>query len=107
MHSKNFVSSLFSKVQLVKYAFKIYQRGYLNLSFFLSSSALPAESALASALTKMLKFYVKVFKTLYFLNHRVDLLYIWHDISYWSKILFGITPTPAYDLKVKVTDLEI
>ena len=26
---------------------------------------------------------------------------------YWTKILFGTTPTPAYDLKVKVTDLKI
>ena len=37
----------------------------------------------------------------------MDLLYIWHDYRYWSKILFGTIPTPAYDLEVKVTDLEI
>ena len=37
----------------------------------------------------------------------MDLLYIWNGNRYWSKILFGITPTPAYDLKVKVTALEI
>ena len=37
----------------------------------------------------------------------MDLLYIWHDYRYWSKILFGTIPTPAYDLKVKVRDLEI
>ena len=30
----------------------------------------------AVALTKMLKFYVKVFKTLYFLNPQMDLVYI-------------------------------
>ena len=35
----------------------------------------------------------------------MDLLYIWLDYRYWSKILLG-TPTPAYDLEVKVTDLE-
>ena len=34
-------------------------------------------------------------------------MYIWYENSYWSKILFGTTPTPAYDLNVKVTDLEI
>ena len=28
-------------------------------------------------------------------------------IGYRSKVLFIITPTNAYDLKVKVTDLEI
>ena len=37
----------------------------------------------------------------------MDLLYIWYDNRYWSKNLFGTTPTPAYDPKVKVTDLEI
>ena len=37
----------------------------------------------------------------------MDLLYIWYDNRYWSKLLFDTTPTPAYDLKVKVTDLEI
>ena len=37
----------------------------------------------------------------------MDLLYIWHDYRYWFKILFGTLLTPAYDLEVKVTDLEI
>ena len=36
----------------------------------------------------------------------MDLLYIWYDYRYWSKILFGTIPTPAYDLEVKVMDLE-
>ena len=36
----------------------------------------------------------------------MDLLYILHD-RYWSKILFATIPAPAYDLEVKVTDLEI
>ena len=37
----------------------------------------------------------------------MDLLYIWYDNRYWSKILFGTTSTPAFDPKVKVIDLEI
>ena len=37
----------------------------------------------------------------------MEFLYIWHDYRYWSKILFGTIPTPAYDLEVKVTVLEI
>ena len=37
----------------------------------------------------------------------MDLLYIWCDNRYRSKILLGTTPTPAYDLKIKVTYLEI
>ena len=58
----------------------------------------------------MLKFCVKVFKISKFLNPCMDLLYIWYDNRFWSKILLGTIltiPTPAYDLKVKVTDLEI
>ena len=37
----------------------------------------------------------------------MDLLYIWHDYRYWSKILFSTILTPAYDLEGKVKDLEI
>ena len=36
----------------------------------------------------------------------MDLLYIWHDYRYWSNILFGTVPYPAYDQEVKVTCLE-
>ena len=51
------------------------------------------------------KFYIKVFKTLYFLNPQMDLLYIiWHDYIYWSRILFTTVLTPPYDLELKVTD---
>ena len=55
----------------------------------------------------MLQFRVKVFKISLFLNPCMHLLYIWYDNKYWFKILFGTTPTPAFDLKVKVTDLEM
>ena len=37
----------------------------------------------------------------------MELVYIWHDYWYWSKILLATIPTPTYDLEVKVTDLEI
>ena len=37
----------------------------------------------------------------------MNLQYICYDNTYWSKILFGTTLTPAYDLQVKVTHLEI
>ena len=37
----------------------------------------------------------------------MDSHYIWHDDKYWSKILFGTLPTPANDLEVKVTNVEI
>ena len=60
-----------------------------------------------SALTKMFKFYVKVFRTLYFLNPQMDLVYICYDYRSWSNILFSTIHTPAHNLEVKVTDLEI
>ena len=37
----------------------------------------------------------------------IDLVHIWNDNKYRSKVSFIITSTHAYDLKVKVTDLEI
>ena len=37
----------------------------------------------------------------------MDLTYIWYDYRCWSKILLGTIHTRAYDLEVKVTDLEI
>ena len=37
----------------------------------------------------------------------MDLLYMWQEYRYWSKILYGIISTPAYDLEVKITDLDI
>ena len=67
--------------------------------------ALPLVSSLATAvaLTKTLKFCVKVFKTLYFLNPQMHLVYIWYDYRCWSKILLSTLHTPAHDLE----DLEI
>ena len=53
----------------------------------------------------MLKFYVKVFRTSLFPNPVMDLVYIWYDDRYWSKILFSTIPTPMHDFKVKVADI--
>ena len=36
----------------------------------------------------------------------MELVHIWNN-TYRSKVLFIITPTHAYDLKVKLTDLEV
>ena len=63
--------------------------------------ALESASALASASTFTLKF----FKSLYFPDHLIDLVHIWYDDRYGSKVLFS--NTPAHHLKVKVKDLEI
>ena len=37
----------------------------------------------------------------------MDLVYIWTDHRYWSKIQLRTIHTPAHDKEVKVTDLEI
>ena len=37
----------------------------------------------------------------------MDLVHIWYDDRYWSKILHSTIPIPIHDLKVKVTDLEL
>ena len=36
----------------------------------------------------------------------MDLVYIWYDDTYWSKILCSTIPSPVDDFEVKVTDLE-
>ena len=37
----------------------------------------------------------------------MDLINSLYNERYWSKILFTTIPTPAYNLKVKVKDLEL
>ena len=70
-----------------------------------SAFALALALALASASTNVI--CVKVFKTSLFPNPLMDLVYVWYNDRYWSKILFSTIPTPIHDLKVKVTDLEL
>ena len=54
----------------------------------------------------MWKFYVKVFRASLFPNPLMDLVHVWYNDGYWSKILRRTIPTPAYDIKVKVTDFQ-
>ena len=60
--------------------------------------------------SQTLIFYVKVlgqvFRASLFPNPLIDFVHVWYNDGYWSKILWGTIPTPVYDLKVKVTDLE-
>ena len=55
----------------------------------------------------MSKFCIKVIKTSSFLNPCIELLYIWHDYRILIQNFIWHIPTLAYDLEVKVTDLEI
>ena len=61
---------------------------------------LPLASALASASTLAsvsastnVKVFVKVFKTSLFPNLITDLLHLWYNDTYWSKILCSTIPT--------------
>ena len=58
----------------------------------------------AIALPSASTFTLRFFKSLYFLNHLIDLVHIWYDDRYGSKVLFS--NNPAHYLKVKVMDLE-
>ena len=65
-------------------------------------------SALAlAALLRMLKFLVKVFKSLYLLNPRMDLVDTLPHVRYWSENLCYTIMTHISDLEVKGTDFEI
>ena len=44
------------------------------------------------SVSKMLKFYVKVFKLSYFSNPLIHLKYILPEDRYWSKVLFSTAP---------------
>ena len=37
----------------------------------------------------------------------MDLVHVWYDDGYWSRILHSTIPTPMHDRKVKVMDLEL
>ena len=57
--------------------------------------------------TFMLTFYVKIFRISLFPNPLMDLVHVWCDDRYWTKILHSAIPTPIHDFKVKVMDLEL
>ena len=72
-----------------------------------SASALASALASASALLEMLKFLVKVFKSLYLLNPRMDLVGTLPHVRYWSEVLCCTITPHIGDPEVKVTDFEI
>ena len=65
--------------------------------------AIVLPSALASTNVKV---FVKVFKTSLFPYLITNLVHLWYDYTYWSKILHSTIPTTLGHVKVKVTDLE-
>ena len=69
-----------------------------------ASAALSALALVLASTSTNVKVFVKVFKTSLFPNLIIDLIHVWYDDTYWSKILHSTIPTPLG--QVKVTDLE-
>ena len=70
---------------------------------------LPSASASVLALASLptnVKVFVIFFKTSLFLSLITDLIHLWYDYTYWSKILRSTIPNTPGHVKVKVTDLE-
>ena len=63
-------------------------------------------SLVSMSVSTNVKVFIKVFKTSLFPNLITDLLQLWYDDTYWSKILHSTIPTTLGHVKVKVTDLE-
>ena len=64
---------------------------------------LPPASALVLALASgstNVKVFVKVFKTSLFPNLITDLIHLWYDDTYWSKILGSTIPNTLGHVKV-------
>ena len=55
----------------------------------------------------MLKFFIKVFRSLYLLNMLMDQVDTLHVGRYWSEVLCSTIVVHPGDLEVKVTDLKI
>ena len=80
---------------------------FLARMFESTGRAIAITKASASSSFKMLKFLVKVFKSLYLLNPWMDLVDTLPDVRYWSEVLCRTIMTHISDLEVKVTDFEI
>ena len=53
------------------------------------------------------KVFFKVFKTSLFPNLITDLIHLWYDDTYWSRLLRSTIPTTLGHVKVKVTEVFI
>ena len=82
-------------------------RSFLARLYISTGRAVAVGKASAFALLKMLKFLVKVFKSLYLVNLWMDLIDTLPDVRYWSEILCHTITTYIGDLEVKVMDFEI
>ena len=79
---------------------------YLACLYKTTGRAIALSTALALTLHKMLKFLVKVFKSLYLLNLWFNVVDTLPNVRYWSEVLCCTIMTHITD-HVKVTDFEI
>ena len=75
--------------------------------FYTVSSPPPCITLRSMSRTFMSKFCVKVFRTSLSPNPMMDLVHVWCDDRYWSKISHSAIPTSIHHFTVKVTDLEL
>ena len=74
--------------------------------FLSAPSALMTMTLRSRSQNLNVKVFIKVFKTSLFPNLITDLIHLWYDDTYWSKILRNTISTTLGHVKVKVTDLE-
>ena len=105
----NFLLLLYGKITVQNggYLYLCYQ----NKNLFTCSSPEQHSGRLYWSLLSLASANVKVLcyilRTSIFPNHVMDLVHVWYDDRYWSKILCSTIPTPIHDRrKFKVTDLE-
>ena len=80
-------------------------KNYSNPPLLFSSPVQSPGRAFALPPASASTFTLKIFKSLYFPDHLINLVHIWYDDRYNSKALFS--NIQAHYLKVKVMDLEI
>ena len=77
------------------------------MNLVIGSSELSAvESAFQSPIPNGSKFYVNVYKTLYYEDPLIDFIHIWPDGRYRSKVFISTDPTPGDSFAVKVIEFS-
>ena len=104
-YTKVFYTKVFESFQLFCYGLKMCMCFWDYPPIIFSWHGRSPGRAVALTLASASTFTLKFFKSLYFPDHLIDLVHIWCDDRYSSKVLFS--STPAHYLKVRAMDLEI
>ena len=86
---------------LISFLARLYESAGIAIAVTTASAPMSA----SASLLKMLKFLVKVFKSLYLLNPRMNLVDTLPDVRYWSEVLCYTITTHISDFEIKGTDL--